>query len=985
LAQSVSSSLQALLAGFSQDTRLLQLFTPLGANKLLAECVRGEEGLSSRYSFTISALSLDARIGLKSLIGQPALLQLLTAKNRFDMRPFHGHITAVESSGANGGLARYQLTIEPWTAFLVHGRDSRVFQDMTVFDILDAVFGAWQGKGRLAPAWRFDIADRSIYPVRSLTTQYQESDLDFALRLMSEEGLFHFFEHSGAPDSPSLGSHTMVIADHNGAFQPNAQASIRFTQPGAVMKEDSIDRWRTEMQLQTNGIELLSWDYRTLDTRPVAAIGDNAGMPLVHRDAPGAYAYETRAQGQRMAENLLQALEARHTVHTAAGTVRTLSPGTTFTLHGQAQLDALDSDDARTFLVVRAVHLMHNNLSAEIKADIDARLSASKLELLLKREHASNLHSVGKQLGERPLYRNRIDASASAVPYRSASFDEDGNLYYPHPTVRGQQTAIVVGPPGAVVHTDRDNRIKVQFHWQRGAQSHSRLEHPAPDGHTGAPGDDTAGTWVRVLAPVAGANWGGHATPRVGQEVVVDFVEGDIDRPVVIATVYNGKGNANAQHNQVSQGAGAATGNAPAWFPGESGAHAHPAVLSGFKTQAMSTSQSGTGAYSQLVFDDSPGQPRVALQRHASPHQGTAELNMGHLRHQTDNQRLQAVGFGAELKTEHAAALRAGQGMLLSSDARANASGSVLDSREAKGQIDQAAQLQATLATTAQKHNAQLKDDKGQAEPAPEKLPAIAQMAHSANVLDATASGSALAADAGGQGKVTAYSEAQLQLSSPAGIVATTPTDTIISAGNTSSITAERDINFAAQGSHHHVVKGGISLFSYGKAVDKDRPNQETGIRLHSASGKVSMQSQSDETRITADKAVTVASTTKSVSITAKDHVLLAAQGAYIKLEGGNIMIHGPGTMAFKAGKKELGGPANGSFGAPPRPKAKEIYNEAFVVKDEKTGEPLPHVRYLLESESGVKIEGVTDAEGRVQRLFSGKPEQLKTFLPDED
>ncbi|MET3135578.1 uncharacterized protein (DUF2345 family), partial [Oxalobacteraceae bacterium GrIS 1.11] len=367
------------------------------------------------------------------------------------------------------------------------------------------------------------------------------------------------------------------------------------------------------------------------------------------------------------------------------------------------------------------------------------------------------------------------------------------------------------------------------------------------------------------------------------------------------------------QYNLMGQGGGAATGNAPAWFPGLKDAHAHPAVLSGFKSQAMQTSQNGGGAYSQLVFDDSPGQSRLGLQRHASPHQGTAELNLGHLRQQSDNRRLAAVGFGAELKTEHSGAIRAGQGLLLSSDARSGASGAQLDTREAQAQIEQSHALQASMATTAQKHHAMLKDEQGKLEPAPEKLPAIAQMANSLKVVESTAGGGGGV----GQGQVTAYSEAQLQLSSPAGIAATTPANAILAAGQTGSITAGQDINFAAQGNHYHAVKAGISLFTYGKASSKDKPNQETGIKLHAATGKVSSQSQSDETKLTTDKAITVASITKSVTVAAKEYVMLTAQGAYLKLEGGNIMIHGPGKMEFKASMKEWAGPASSSIEPP--------------------------------------------------------------------
>ena len=882
------ASLLAAFANHTQDTRLLRLTTPLG-DSLLAECMRAEEGISRGFHFAIDALSLDADLSLRTLIGQPALLQLLTAEAD-RLRAFHGYVTAAEMTGANGGFARYALRLEPWTRFLALGRDSRVFQDMTVFDILDVVFGSYAGRARLAPAWRLEIADRDVYPKRSLTTQYQESDLAFVERLLHEEGLFYFFEHEGAPSSPALGSHTMVIADHNGAFQPNPQSQVAFTQPGAVMKADSIDRWRLEARLLTNAVEMGSWDYRAVRQRLVAAAG-TSGIELTSRDAPGLYAWETREQGQRIALNQVQACEAARQVHIGAGTVRTFVPGTRFTLHGHARFDDAMDEGARTFVITGATHLMHNNLAADMLETVDKLLGQGPAATLANAE----LRPARSAPGERPLYRNRIEAIPAGVPYRSTGQEGHGRLLHPRPTVRGQQTAIVVGPPGAVVHTDRDHRIKVQFHWQRGAASHSRGTHPTPDGHTGAPGNDTAGTWVRIATPVAGANWGSNMVPRVGQEVLVDFIEGDIDRPVVIGALYNGRGQPDAQHNQAAHGPGAVTGNAPPWFPGESGGHGHGAVLSGFKSQAMGSSQGGSGAYSQLVFDDTSGQGRVSLQCHMQPHQGTAELNLGHITHQTDNERLATVGFGVELKTAHSLALRAGQGMLLSSDARQGAGGAAFDAREAVSTIEDSHRLQVDVATVAQKHNAKL-----EGEPAPEELPAVQQMRHSAEVIGAV------------ENDAVAFSEPHLQLSSPAGIVATTPADAVISAGTTSSIVAGQDINMVAQGSASMLVAKGISLFTYGKATNKDKPNQEVGIKLHAASGKFSSQSQSGPTRLTADKKITVASVTKSVTVSApKKHVLLTAQGAYIKLEGGNIEVHAPGNVEFKASKKELAGPVS--------------------------------------------------------------------------
>jgi type VI secretion system secreted protein VgrG len=205
---------------------------------------------------------------------------------------------------------------------------------------------------------------------------------------------------------------------------------------------------------------------------------------------------------------------------------------------------------------------MHNNLGADVLGSVHKLLGQGAVT-------ASVADEFRLSGDARPLYRNRIDAILARVPFRSSGIDAHGHLLHPRPTVRGQQTAIVVGPPGASIHTDRDHRIKIQFHWQRGAASHSRALHPYPEGHTDAPGDDTAGTWVRVATPIAGANWGSNMVPRVGQEVLVDFLEGDIDRPVVIGSLYNGRGQPDAQYNGVAHGAAAATGNAPAWFPGE--------------------------------------------------------------------------------------------------------------------------------------------------------------------------------------------------------------------------------------------------------------------------------------------------------------------------------------------------------------------------------------------------------------------------------
>lgn len=947
-----------MLDRLTQDTRLLRLTTPQGAAQLLVECVRGEEAIGKPFVFDVSTLSTDAAIPLKSLLGQPALLELVTANGLAALRPFHGHITAIELSGSNGGLARYAVRLEPWTAFLAQNRDSRVFQDMSVCDILDAVLGSWQGQGTLVPEWRFELSDRAAYPKRSLCTQYQESDWAFAERLMGDEGLFYYFEHRSD-------GHVLVIADHNGAFQPNAQAAVRFTQAGAVMREDSIDRWRMQASLLTSEVALQSWDYRSLDQRASnAGSADDSGIPLTARDVPGAYAYSGREHGQRLAERRLQALDVARKNMTGAGTVRTMAPATRFALQGEPV-----TGDSGDFIVIRVLHLMHNNLAAETRSNIQRELGQAALQLLNDGDLAENRHAVGNAIAERPLYRNRIDAIEAALPYRSTA-------PWKRPSVQGQQTAIVVGPSGAPIHTDRDHRVKVQFHWQRGASSHSRLAPSLQAGDAGAPADDSAGTWVRVatpLAPIAGANWGSNTLPRVGQEVLVDFLEGDIDRPVIIGALYNGDGQADAQHNKVSAGTGAATGNAPVWFPGASGGHAHPASLSGLKSQAMQSSQAGAGAYSQLVFDDSPGQSRVALQRHARPHQGTAELNLGHLRHQSDNQRLHAVGFGAELKTEHALALRSGQGMLLSTHAARGASGNVLDARSAQNQVESAKQLQVSLTDQAKTHKADLPKQKET-----DKLPVAEGLQRTADTLATRANGGAPAFDA-----------PLLQVDSPSGIVAATPADALLASETSSSVTANQDINFAAQANLLHSSAGGISLFTYGKANAKEKPNQETGLHLHAASGKYSSQSQDGPTLLTADKAITFASIGDEVTVAAKQHILLTTQGAAIRIEDGNITLNAPGKIEFKASMKELSSAAKSNPDLPRLPVAADrpdVYsqkiNVANLIGIDESGAVLARVPYSIRAKDGARIaSSTTDKSGNTQRIFTKEKEEVDLYL----
>jgi type VI secretion system secreted protein VgrG len=237
----------------------------------------------------------------------------------------------------------------------------------------------------------------------------------------------------------------------------------------------------------------------------------------------------------------------------------------------------------------------------------------------------------------------------------------------------------------------------------------------------------------------------------------------------------------------------------------------------------------------------------------------------------------------------------------------------------------------------------------------------------------------------GGQGTVPAWSEPDIVLSSPAGIAAVTPLNAILVSGGSASYIAGQDINQMYTGNAVLCVRYGISLFTYGKATNADKPNQETGMPLHAASGKVSVQAQSDKVSLTADKQITIASTTKSVEIAAKGHALFTAGGAYIKLEGGNIELHAPGKVEFKSSLKTLTGPQSTSSSVS-LPKAYALHDEQFVVKNEHSGELMPYVPYRIKNEAGeVVAAGRTDAQGRTMRVTSGsKAQSLRLFVEDE-
>lgn len=962
MSMSSLSSVSTNFSGATDASRLLRLHTHTDAVVLLPQqldgieriCPDGLNGADSPlagFRFTLLALCTDAALQSADWIGQPLLIELLTAQARSALRPFSGYITAFENLGADGGYGYYHLTVEPWLTYLGYRRDSYVFHDMTLVEIVESVFADYLDTGSINPLWRWDLADASVYRQRSTCTQYRETDLAFIERLLAEEGLYYWFEHKGGSTAGEA-THTLVIADHLDAFKAGAQETVRFHRADATEQSDTLQALDARRALHSQSLTLGTWNARTRTwqrSSAATATHDSEGnasaasaladYPLERQDPLAPYAWPDSQTGERLARRQQEAIEADHLLQTGQSTVRSFAPGTTFTL--QQHYSTGPDGQAPRYTLISIEHHARNNLGATLSERI-TRLTIpltqtqapKRFQLPPVSPNAGAGAGAGAATGAgagtpasataatadtETLYTNRITVIPATLPWRAPVLDSrTGQHLRPAPCIRGTLTAIVVGDAGQPVHTDRDNRIKVQFHWQRGNASHNRLTHPG--GEDNAPADASAWSWARLMTDWAGCNWGSVFIPRIGQEVTCTFLEGHPDRPIIIGALPNGKGAQTAQNNEIGSGAGSATGNAPAWFAGtatdntntsanntstsatrQGPGHAHPDTFAGIKTQALGASQSGTGGYNQLVFDLTPREARtqLATTQHAS------SLNLGRNRHQTDNRRLDYRGHGAELTTTESGALRAGSGLLLTSVAQQNANGAQLDAKVAQSQLDKTHTLVTTLADSAKKQKAHLEGDTDT-----DKLPAIEHLAHSQEVL-ATTDTHGSAEDStigGGTGTVPAWSDPMLVAESPAGINLLTPQNLILNTGTTFTV-AGADIHLAAQGKSVWAVANGIALYTYGKQADPNRPVADLGLKLHAAQGTLSVQAQTDKADFNADKKVTLASTTEDILLQGKNDLLLTAAGAAIQLSGGNITLLCPGKVELKASKKNWTGP----------------------------------------------------------------------------
>ena len=659
----------------------------------------------------------------------------------------------------------------------------------------------------------------------------------------------------------------MVISDRDNAR--TSLGAVRFARQHAVAnlmgQRDAVTSFEAARQLQANAVTLGSWNYEVLaGTAASDASSLELGeLPVLEAyDGSGAYRYADLAHAERAAGLAVAALELDIKRFEGQGSARHFSAGMAFELIDHplygANTSALDNVGA-----LLASHARPDNAFVLLAVEHHAtnNLGTQAAELL----HLTAL--------ERGTYRNHFHAAPAAAPVVPR--------FIRKPTAPGLQTARVVGVEGQSLSPDRDHRVKLQFPWQRGtAPLAGGLAHDerSVDSAGNAPGNERSGSWVRVALPAAGANWGAVFVPRIGTEVAVEFVEADIDRPVIVGQLYNGS-------------------DLPPFSAGVDSGVNHAGVISGLASQGLD----GAG-FNQWLLDDASGQLRMRL--HCS--YSAAEVGLGHLIQQSGRSAERGAwrGFGFEAGTGGWATLRAAEGLLLSASARPERSGLVpptqMDAAEAVAQLQAARALGQRLSAAAGSVSAQplASHDDGQAL---DKFLASIDLARDGKHPAAVNGQQARQAGADGRTldrPVQAFAEPVVVLQTPSTALLATQAGIAAFAGQDSSWVAQGDVQQTAAHTFASVSGQTTSWFTH-----------EGGIKAFAANGAVSLRAHADSLQILADKDVTVISVNDEIRIQASTRIEIVGGQSSLQLDGANITFTCPGAFTVKgAGHAFLGG-----------------------------------------------------------------------------
>ncbi|MBS3919724.1 MAG: type VI secretion system tip protein VgrG [Deltaproteobacteria bacterium] len=424
------------------------------------------EGISSPFALHVSLVSED-EINFDEVVGKEALLTLLGEEND---RYLHGILRQFIQNGSKGRFYFYEAEVVPSLWLLSLEQDCRIFQNMKVEDIIKKVL---QDGGITGD--RFNFRLQGNYPEREYCVQYRETDFDFVSRLCEEEGIFYFFEHA-------RDKHVLVFGDSTVAYQTiEGEEEITFNPAiGMVPGQEFVYHLAFSQKVFSGKMTRRDFNFEKPTLDLTSKEQDKSYQKLEVYDYPGRYVEENRGKGLTKVR-LEESITFKEKAEGKSNSPR-LTPGFKFKL-----IDHERQSFNQEYLLAEIRHEGQQPQALQELADPKEKFS----------------------------YTNGFISIPSSVVFRP-------ERKTPKPVVKGIQTAVVVGPSGEEIYTDKYGRIKVQFHWDREGQK-----------------DDKSSCWIRVASILAGGQYGAIFTPRIGQEVIVDFLEGDPDQPLITGRVYN--------------------------------------------------------------------------------------------------------------------------------------------------------------------------------------------------------------------------------------------------------------------------------------------------------------------------------------------------------------------------------------------------------------------------------------------------------------
>ena len=885
----------AISGGLVQQGRLLKLDTPLGNNVLLPQRVVARSRLGRHYEFTVDVVSTSTRIELKKLIAQPVALWVQQSDASY--LPHHGYVHTARRLGSESGLTCYQIVFASWMHFLRFRKDARIWQDKPVDEILTDVFNMHpQAQG----AFRFDLQTQLVS--RSFCVQY-EDDWNFVHRLTEAEGLYGYFEQ--ATDGKS---HTLVITDSVVSLPALSPQTVSFYRAGTGSEADALVQWSGTRTLQSTTLTTRTFDYKSPPTTgnpkgtSVPTLDNQGNLPQQAEvyEYTGAYAYGEQQRGDQLSKVRMEEWESRAKRFYGVGAVRRMDAGRWFELTDHPDHDR-DSEQERQFAIVETAWFIENNLPVSSRApDFPHSL---KNELGAKRAAhgvTGAMHVVSHADGSEGFFLVEIEAQRRAVPFHSPLEHHKPVMYL--------QTATVVGPANEEVYTDALNRIKVRMHWDRLND-----------------GDEKASCWVRAAYSDTGGGYGAVHTPRIGEEVIIDWVGGDCDRPIVTGRVYNGA-------------------TRPQW-------HSN-GLLSGYRSKEYQ----GSG-YNEMVMDDATGQNRVRLFSSST----SAYLHLGYLIDQTGNTRGNYLGSGFDLKSDAYGAIRAGKGLYVSTHPTTGGAVQQLEVRQAQQQLANADSVLDALSDASATHQAgSLKDGH-------DALQAFSEATQDS--VSGVTSGGRTAG--GGTGTANAFKQPVMLFASPSGIA--------LSTKQTAHVAADEQLNIVS-GQSAHIATGKSLIASVAQSISLFAQN--AGMKFFAAKGKVEIRAHDDNVELTAQKTVKLLSATEKIEMAAKQDILLTSGGAYIRISGGNIEIHAPGKIDVKGSQHSFNGPTQGNYDLPVLPKG-DLHNKLELNLADDSLKPVPNAPYKVMFENGGVMSGKLDANGYAV-LHDVPPGPVKAFFGED-